>query len=97
MRLVVESVSLSLLECNVGLMQHAHIRDYSSNTYMMLPLLNNSRSATYGICGDPPGSSFDAFYQSNHFSTKLSFGLGAGHTTPTASGAKAPTMTWCSR
>ena len=68
MRFVVESVSLSLRECDDGLVESAHIRDYSNNTYMMLPLLNNYRSAKSGICGTPPGVS-NAFYQSNHFST----------------------------
>jgi hypothetical protein len=69
MRLVVESVSLSLVECDIGLMERAYIRSFSPNAFIFLPLLNNPSSASSGVCDNPPD--FEAFYQGNNFLTKI--------------------------
>jgi hypothetical protein len=69
MRLVVESVSLSLLECDFGLVEYVRIRSYApTESYIMLPLLNNPSDAYYSSCALPD---YRAFYQSNNFLTKF--------------------------
>jgi hypothetical protein len=67
MRVVVESISFSLTECDSGLVSRIYIRTFKpTHAYFELPLLNNNRNILMPLCDDSM-----AVYQSNNFLTKF--------------------------